>query len=243
MLSPDGIPMCRCSKKRALWYVNRGLAEQQAEDPLTIQLKFIPNGLGKAGDVYYLAKKTNHCVVCGSEVKITRHHIVPKCFRRHFPSNLKNHNSYDILPLCWPCHCKYEKHAYNLKKKISEEYQVPIVGNKVVDQKLLNIKKYGSALWFHKDKIPEPKKYYLIEVLKTHFEVANITDEHIEYAQKLDPFMCSGRDWKSFGQLVVSELTDFQNFVYRWRVHFLKCMKPKFLSPHWQPEKAIYEDI
>lgn len=50
------------------------------DNPPTIRLKFQPNGLGHAGDSYYLTEKKNECVVCGIAEKLARHWVVPHGF-------------------------------------------------------------------------------------------------------------------------------------------------------------------
>ena len=239
MLAPDGMPMCRLDKKRAEWYLSRNLAEKKADLPLTIQLKFCPNGLGKAGDSYYLAEKNNVCVVCGNPKDLTRHHILPYCFRRYFPAEIKDHCSYDIVPMCHLCHDKYEKHAFGLKKKIAEEYGISMkTKGATINKEILLLKKCACALLRHGDKIPNDKRTKLLLPLLEHFKVKEITLEQLTKTMKLNALIKPKISW---GELIVREIPDLQDFVYRWRIHFLKHMKPKFMSPYWNAEKSITE--
>ena len=48
MVAPDGELLSNCDKKKAQWYVERGLADKINDEPLTIQLRFEPNGRGGA---------------------------------------------------------------------------------------------------------------------------------------------------------------------------------------------------
>ena len=40
----------------------------------------------------------------GNIGNLTRHHVVPHCYRRNFPQELKAYCSHDVLPLCHSCH-------------------------------------------------------------------------------------------------------------------------------------------
>src|SRR5271166_1799420 len=88
--SIDGALLFKSNKKRALWYVERNLATVLKEDPFEIKLNFITKGLGHKDDPFYLQSRDNICIVCGSEAELTRHHIVPFCFRRFFPLEKKD---------------------------------------------------------------------------------------------------------------------------------------------------------
>lgn len=46
MIAPDGDVLSNCDTKKAQWYIDKGLAVQINDDPLTIQLNFEPNGRG-----------------------------------------------------------------------------------------------------------------------------------------------------------------------------------------------------
>lgn len=46
MVAPDGELLSNCDAKKAQWYIDRGLADKILDTPLTIKLKFEPNGRG-----------------------------------------------------------------------------------------------------------------------------------------------------------------------------------------------------
>lgn len=88
---PDGTTLCTLSRKKADWYVTRGLGEVVSEDgaeAFVVRLKFAPKGSGHADDRYYIAQKENRCVICGGEDKFVRHHVVPFCYRSEFTNAL-----------------------------------------------------------------------------------------------------------------------------------------------------------
>ena len=122
VLSPDGLLMFRCQEKKINWYLKRDLAQIVNLDPLTIKLNFEPNGLGNHNKVYGLGEMDNLCVVCGNNIEITRHHVVPICYRRFFPIEKKSHNFHDVLSVCADCHENYEYYAFKFKLDLSVKY-------------------------------------------------------------------------------------------------------------------------
>jgi hypothetical protein len=43
-------------------------------------------------------------------------------------------------------------------------------------------------------------------------------------------------------QMIVGNLKDLDFFAIRWRKHFLRHVKPKFLPDLWDPERRIYSE-
>lgn len=230
----DGQIIFYCSSKRAAWYLNRKLAAILNKDPLEIQLNFKTNGPGNAGDPFYLQYRKNMCVVCGGEENLTRHHVVPFCFRRFFPDNIKNHSYHDILLLCVPCHENYEQHARILKNTLGEEYKVSIHGEPVHDKdyimSLQKCRSYAHTLLFHKDKIPLERQEEIITKIKY---ILKKDDIDLDEVAKLDaPYSVHVQ-----GKLIVEQLTDIKLFAQRWRMHFVETMSPKFLPEHWSIDR------
>lgn len=87
--APDGELLCTCDKKKALWYISKGIGELILEDPLTVRLKFEPAGraVGATGK-YYQKVKENQCVVCGNSESYSRKNVVPREYRKCFPCKL-----------------------------------------------------------------------------------------------------------------------------------------------------------
>ena len=48
--------LCTCSHKKAVWYMERDLAMLVSEAPLTVKLKFEPQGRESAEEQYYLVR-------------------------------------------------------------------------------------------------------------------------------------------------------------------------------------------
>lgn len=241
LLTPDGVPMCRCGDNRAEWYLERGLGIKVSDDPLTVRLKFVPKGLGKAGDPYYLSWKENRCVCCGTYDGINRHHIVPHCFRQYFPENVKNHSSYDIVPLCIPCHERYEEQAFKLKQKLADDYNCSLQGKGAkFDHDLLRVKKAATAIVRHSKVIPPERLAVLWGILREHYG-SEVNDDQLMRADNLDPLL-KDNDYKPYGQYVVESVPDLHQFVVMWRKHFIETMEPQFMPVHWDINRQLEVD-
>lgn len=85
--APDGELLCTCDKRKADWYVKKDLASVIAETPYTVRLNFEPAGraVGQVGQ-YYLQVKANKCVVCGESESYLRKNVIPREYRKYFPS-------------------------------------------------------------------------------------------------------------------------------------------------------------
>lgn len=240
--SPDGHEMFHCNAQKALWYLNRDIADIVTNDPPTLRLKFTPGGPGHIGDPYYLTEKLNRCVCCGGTQNLNRHHVMPRVFRRYLPECIKDHNYHDVLLLCIGCHERYEVEAGKLKQQICKELgldindgagmtYMPEVGNAV---------KSARALKHHGDVIPEPRKSELQDIVRKFM--------HREPDEKTLDECCNIFAWcrpdgfKDYGQYVVENIGDIQEFTERWRKHFIEVMQPKYLPAHWDISKPLVRD-
>ncbi|KAK9822142.1 hypothetical protein WJX74_010568 [Apatococcus lobatus] len=129
MLSADGSLLCHCDLRKLKWYQARGLADKVADDPPTIQLKFEHKATDQltGSDDFYTHSKENRCVACGDDSHFLRYRVVPACYRRHFPLHMKSHRSHDILLLCVDCHELAHSSAEAVKRKVAEEFDIPLV--------------------------------------------------------------------------------------------------------------------
>lgn len=237
MVSPSGEEMCRCATKRANWYIDRGLAIQVSDNPPTIKLKFNPEGNGNEGDSYSLANKHNRCVVCGTEDELTKHHIIPSMYRKFLPTEIKGHSSHDVVIICVKCHNEYELIANDLKNDFLTELNISKIVhilNKETKDKNNLIKKCRSL----KLDIPQHRKEEIshqILVLNKTFP----TDEELEELSKerlLPPVI------NLLGKLVIEKILEnnsLQDFVIRWRQHFLDNANPKYMPDFWDVMRKI----
>lgn len=221
--------MFRCNRRRLDWYLARGLAVAQGED--SIQLLFEPKGPGAAGDRYYLEDRDNVCVVCGAAEQLTRHHVVPDSYRRHFPTGMTAHNWFDVLLLCIECHEAYELRALELRQRIADEHGISLNGQPPpIDKEALRVVKVACALRRHWRTIPEPRREVLLDELRRYLKKDLITEQDILTASDLDIRLGGGL---LAGKIIIEQTSDLDAFVRRWREHFIITMQPRFLSRHW----------
>jgi hypothetical protein len=231
-------PLFRTNDERAEWYVSLGLAVM--EKPGLMRLTFKPKGIGHQGDPYFLQEFKNVCVVCGGTKDLSHHHVVPDCYRRHFPRAGKEQFGrwmYDVLLLCASCHERYEGTAWRFKKELHQEYGVSGSGETNLDRSMLQTIRAAAALFRHGEKMPEARRSHFEEELRKYFGYDPDKSEYF-------------RIWKDLadevyfipvGQILVERhLEDVDEFAIRWRHHFLKTMKPAFMPEYWDADRRIY---
>jgi hypothetical protein len=229
VFSPEGYLMFRCNEKKAKWYLTRELATCINND--SIKLNFVPKGLGNHNKDYGLNVMINHCVNCGSDEFLTRHHVVPYCYRRYFPIEIKSHNSHDILSMCAECHENYEYFAFEFKKSLSIEYNSPINGELKYDKNLIKIKKIVFCL-INSDIISNIPKKRLREMkseVKNHFGWKRLTMNRMNSIVNMNLISLD----KTHGEILVSKLEDISSFIKNWRSHFLQYNECKYLPENW----------
>jgi hypothetical protein len=174
MVAPDGEPMCRISKNKIEWYLERDLATLVSKDPMTIKLNFEPKGRGHSGDEFYLKERKDICVVCGYKRNLTKHHVMPTCFRRYLSDEIKTHSDHDIVLVCQKHHEQYESKATSLKDQLINDF-------------------------LNEEEKKDKDKY----------------------------------------KYVIDNIDDLDEFIIKWRKHFVKHMKPKFLPDLWDINRKI----
>jgi hypothetical protein len=224
--------------KKIQWYLDRNLGEVVSNDPITLKLFFEPSGRVGAEHPYNTSYKENRCVCCGSKDRITRHHVVPYCFRRYFPEKMKKHKLHDVLPLCISCHNLYEEKASELKKRYSEEMNIPLEGTGIrLEKSYYKVRAAAFALVGHFDKLPENRKQELTSILKEFFN-REVTREDMVLATKLKPYTYD-ETYRTFGQAVVEKIENIEEFIIKWRSHFVKSMQPQYLPEHWDVDSNL----
>ena len=143
MYDPQDRLLCTISKKKAKWYIKKGLGTWVDSEETAIRLNFEPKnatndvdttdegttsasfeGEGADDALYLKSSKANRCCCCGSDKHIRRHYVVPHAFRKHFPSQFKSHLSSDIVILCGSCHLSCDQHYQHRVKEMEEECNV-----------------------------------------------------------------------------------------------------------------------
>ena len=231
ILHPSGDRMCFCDGKKIRWYLKKGLAKQV--DEKTIQLLFEPKGIGNLhlSDVYK-NNMSNKCVICGTDKNLTKHHIVPYQYRKHFPDVLKSHNHFDILPVCIEHHEEYEREADLFNAKLAKEAGIVTKNNQklpevVKAEKLNAIIMTLESKW---DDIPPQRRDVLLREIGDHFGVVDIDKTSISsFRQEIAKETPS----VSPASVIVSHQKDLREFIVRWRKHFVDNMKPQFMPEGW----------
>ncbi|KAJ8289638.1 hypothetical protein GJAV_G00003600 [Gymnothorax javanicus] len=244
LYAPDGQPLCTCDRKKAKWYLDKGIGELLNEDPFIVKLMFEPSGRPESQQDYYLTAKENLCVVCGRTDSYIRKNIVPHEYRRHFPVEMKDHNSHDILLLCTACHAASNVHDGQLKQELADELGAPLGCEEGVrpleDSERRRVRSAARALIAAGNGLPESRREELRGVVRRFFceeEELEITPEMLEKAASLETrifnesFVPHGlKVVQAFAQRGLRGLMELER---RWRQHFLSTMHPRHLHPLW----------
>lgn len=230
VLNPAGDLICICELKKADWYLKRRLATSVGLR--TIQLNFSPAGVGHRGsklELYYLSEKYNHCVVCGSKSQLSKHHIIPRMYKRHFPERFKSHNSYDVVVLCLSCHESYEKGAHLVKEAVALQYGVVPYQPVVMDIAAQNAVRSAKTLLCHGHSIPPVRFSELLFCCIKYLGVNDISSIDLEKLAAMRPEVI-GPD---IGKQVMEKVNDLVGFACFWRINFINTMKPRYLPLGW----------
>ncbi len=244
ILAPDGQLLSRVAKHRIEWYIKRNLAEEiPNQDFPTIRLKIEPKGRNGSEDLYNIEDKENICVVCGCKDNLSKHHIVPYCYRKHFPNEYKRHSSYDVVLLCRADHDKYENFAKLKKIEIAKEYNLSFHQKKAVPDKIESLAiKSAFSILKHSELMPKERILALKENISKYLlkESGDIDTKDIESLCKKEPKkdVPHGNGLKVV-EFLKKEEDGFYNFSVIWRQHFIKYAEPKFLSKNWNVNKRI----
>ncbi|XP_051942544.1 exonuclease 3'-5' domain-containing protein 2 [Hippocampus zosterae] len=242
--APDGQPLCTCDKKKAKWYLDRGIGELQSEDPFVVRLLFEPSGRPDSNQDYYLTPKENLCVVCGRSDSYIRKNIVPHEYRRHFPNEMKDHNSHDILLLCTSCHAASNVHDASLKQQLADDFAAPQGCEEGVrtmeDLDRRRVRSAARALLTAGEGLPEWRRNELLALIRNFLDVGHegeLTGEELRQAAALETRI-SNEAYVPHGLKVVRAYAErgaqgLMELERRWREHFLSSMHPKHLPPLW----------
>ena len=223
----DGKFLSFTNKRHAEWYVKKDLATFVNQD--TIKLNFQPkNNISRHPS--YLQKFDNRCVVCGKENKLTKHHVVPKCFKRFFRHEYKIYTSHDVLAACSGCHTKYERlYAKFLIEKLFKEYNIDTSYNLHINNCFKIVAKIRSITNGRiKNQNVQRLTNELLTKLPKNKELTDIAqirmvDEILEVwpTKSINP-----------SKLLVDKLGEFE-VGKLCRQYFLDKMNPEFLPKYW----------
>lgn len=211
---PNGKLMFYCSLKRLNWYLKNDLAEKL--DDTSIKLTFTPKGEGEPD--HLLHPRESKCVVCGTEDNLTKHHVVPYQYRKLFPLEYKDKNSYDVVVMCRDHHNEYETYADELKMMLEEKYSD---GTKEYN---LDLKRAKSI-------------YSLINM-----EDSNIPKERLDELENLLLDMCFDCDWDLNELNTLSPINPCESIIeslgvekviLMWKDHFVNTIDTPYLPKTW----------
>ena len=113
---------------------------------------------------------------------------MPHEYRRHFPNEMKDHNSHDILLLCTACHAASNVHDNMLKQQLAEEYGAPQgceEGVRVLEHSdRRRVRSAARALLTARDSLPDDRREELEAVVRGFY--ADVEAE----AQSVPPPTC-----------------------------------------------------
>jgi hypothetical protein len=240
ILSPEGQLLCLCLPKKINWYLERNLGEIVEEDPLTIRLNFTPQGNWQNGDEYALNEKENKCVICNTEEDLTSHHIVPYCYRKFFPDEIKSHNSHDVVPICVKHHSEYEQnYAIKLKHYLATEYDAPIDVEFHDKADLRLVVKYAKLIHKKISTLPYRRKKDIISCIREYHGPYGRLNQIILLYSSVD---LRQTKTESHGQIIVNKLIEtnkIQEFVEMWRSNFIETMQPKYMPKYWDIYRPV----
>jgi hypothetical protein len=265
---PNGQHMFTCGEKKAAWYLERGLAERNAEGKIT--LTFEPKGVGfEDNEVFGRSVREPICVVTGTEDGLQRHHIVPYCYRTYFPEAYKSKNHHDVVLIHHAKHSEYEKEATKYKDIIAEMFGVKTIGvfnyeynqmlRKVGKNNVILLNTLYSIFKSHgkvSDEIKLEKLKFIAEKTEIPLEVVKnytyvqlykfyvlLRDAHRE---ELENFKTNNRLDYDHGYHVVQKLDTeekISDFVKLWRKHFIDTMQPQYMPNGWSIDFRIKTKI
>jgi hypothetical protein len=221
---PDGTLLSFCSHKKANWYVKKQLGILKDKD---VHLTFKPNGYGDPEEI--LIGRENKCVVSGDTENLTKHHVIPYMFRKHFPLQYKDKNSCDIVLLTREIHNQYEEEATKLKIKLITDFVDPFL---IEQNDMWSIcKKRYNTMINNYDKLPHDKQVFI----KMSYE--GLIDKY-----KFDPETFDKNNVKytitsPYLDLIYNEVivnVGILNLLALWKLHFIEVGKPKYLPDWWK---------
>ncbi|XP_014722697.1 exonuclease 3'-5' domain-containing protein 2 isoform X2 [Equus asinus] len=238
--APDGQPLCTCDRRKAQWYLDKGIGELVSEEPFVVKLQFEPAGRPESPGDYYLMVKENLCVVCGKKDSYIRKNVIPHEYRKHFPIEMKDHNSHDVLLLCTSCHAISNYYDNHLKQRLAKEFQAPIgseEGLRLLEDPERRQVRSGARALLNAESLPAHRKQELLQALREFYNTDTVTDEMLQEAANLETRI-SNEGYVPHGLKVVQchsqgGLRSLMQLESRWRQHFLDSMQPKHLPQQW----------
>jgi hypothetical protein len=228
---PNGDFLFNCDSKKARWYVKRNLATWINEEKTHFKLNFIPKGNGNRNlGKYFTEYIKNQCVICGTSEHLTKHHVVPSCYKKHFPEMCKSNDHFDVLLICSECHETIEHHYDHRKKELHKPHKGELENEynhyKELNSLIRTAQKHVDYLDDARKEIMAQKATKINPSITTFDQLLNA--ELIDIGGSLDNTICQ--------RIVRDEQDNLRNFIISWRELFLEYGQPKFLPNGWLEE-------
>lgn len=252
-LHPDGDFMFFHNERKLRSMLKNDLVKIIDEEKMIAQLTFIPKGKGvDKNDVFMNTPKQRKCVVCGVKNDLTRHHVVPRTFRTHFPLKYKNSNAHDILFICGKHHEQYERFADILKIEYFDRYGIESIipfQTKIMSQIKMRLNFiYHLEHMLYSGNIHWSKLDYKLRNVLNIEQSCPLTLNQIEYLKKTyEEKLIYARDFfktEGSSKFLVDKILEedsLDSFVKTWRQHFIDNAKPSYLPDGWSVDRKIYE--
>jgi len=255
---PNGKHMFTCGEKKAKWYLDRDLAFINDENKIT--LTFTPKGDGyKDDEIFGKSIRKTICVVSGKSYGLQRHHIVPYCYRTHFPPEFKSKNHHDVVLINHKIHSDYERIASDYKDEIAKIYGIGTISElNTKYTKLLrdSSSTYGipmnllNSIFNSFGLISEETKIDKLKQISKHTKIPFNKLCSYNYIQLYSIYRYlkekheiekervrnkNRNDYDHGYQLSLKLDTDdkIEEFIKLWRKHFINTMKPKYMPTGW----------
>jgi hypothetical protein len=269
MIDPNGATLPKISRKKAEWYVKKGLAHYcthpedsngtKNDSMKCIQINFEPKN-NSITTIYQTSEKENICVKCGrGDYHLMRHHIVPSTYKSLLPKKYKSHMSHDITLLCGDCHLHCQQSSQKRMNDIENLCRPPGSAPKYTNDNTM-YKARSSALallnWSHK--IPKDQlkihyqrvKDFLVDersndpVKDLQCDDSEFMISSVKLQELIDAeYLIENPDFIPGNKLVVESIIDDEKkiaqFVRDWRKHFIDTVHPRFLPEGWSVDHDV----
>jgi len=232
---PNDKLLGHCNFDKFDWYLKRGLADLISEKKL--KLKFLPKDWSDYPP--NLVKRENICVNCRTKQNLTKHHIIPRCYIKHFPLEIKSNNSHDVVLLCDDCHSSYEQEATLVKKELAEKYDAPLDVKREHVQLFKAYSCLTQLMILQRNDDWEQSQMILnmMHTVESYYPEVMYTDNDVKHLRE----KVAKVKKVSHGKLVMDHITDYQEFAEMWRLHFIETMEPAFMPESWDYKTNIYK--
>lgn len=236
--SRSGEIISGASLKKVEWYTKNNLGTIVQTDPnVIVKLHFEHKPkLHPSFENYMSAVRRNRCVACGIVDNLTKHHIVPRCYSKYFPSKFKKYNFYDLVPLCISCHNTYEVSAQEYKTELMHKYNLKPNPHYPFKSKKYSIA-YAYANLLIKCEVGS-KEYLMLRKKICGALDKYVSDGFIEWIVEQN-----GNPWKTgssdYQRLINKIQPNYNDFILKWRHHFINNAKPKYMPEFWSTSTRI----